>query len=164
MFHTNPRTSRFHYHGQLLDLLTIRTQTDQVSFYKIYNIIMILRHVAGVSAISEGCAGKYWQADRLTLLNITHSIILSQRTSCYRMGASLWNIIKCHTQRDKAWSFRLILQYQLVERLFSFLQKCQVQANAMMNTTSTTVLLSSAAAGCTLPKRILAVARLHHYQ
>ena len=38
---------------------TIRTQTDQVSFYKIYNIIMILRHVAGVSAISEGCAGKY---------------------------------------------------------------------------------------------------------
>ena len=38
---------------------TIRTQTDQVSFYKIYDIIMILRHVAGVSAISEGCAGKY---------------------------------------------------------------------------------------------------------
>ena len=47
---------------------------------------MILRYVAGVSAISEGCAGKYWQADRLTLLNITHSIILSQRTSCYKMG------------------------------------------------------------------------------
>ena len=53
-----PKDITFPFSGSVIGF-TKRTQTNQVSFYRIYNIIIILRYVAGVSAISEGCAGKY---------------------------------------------------------------------------------------------------------